>query len=91
MMGRSESSSSLLSGEGGSSAMVEPSDMKDRCEGWLEGKRACLTGLIGEDCARPSLFFHVSCRAIAPLVRRPVAAPEAAKACTSEGLILLFL
>lgn len=32
VMGRSASSSSLNSGDGGSSAIVEPSEMKDSCD-----------------------------------------------------------
>lgn len=60
VMGRSASSSSLNSGDGGSSGMVEVSEMNDRCDGWEEGKRACLVCLIGEDSGKPSLFFHVA-------------------------------
>lgn len=40
--GRSASSSSLISGDGGSSGMVEPSDMNDKEVMLVEGKRACL-------------------------------------------------
>lgn len=65
VMGRSVSSSSLNSGDGGSSAMVDPSEMKDSCdicdmlvvEDW---RRACLVCLIGEDSGSPSRFFHVA-------------------------------
>lgn len=89
--GRSASSSSLNSGDGGSSAMVEPSEMKDRCEGWLEGKRACLVCLIGDDSGRACVFFQLTWRAPFARVRLPVTAPDGAKACTSEGLALLFL
>lgn len=89
LMGRSASSSSLNSGEGGSSAIVDVSEMRDRCEMLLEGKRACFCDLIGEDSGRPSLFFHVACRAAAPLVRRPVAAPDTGSWCVSTFRILL--
>jgi hypothetical protein len=56
--GRSASSSSLNSGDGGSSTMVEPSDINDKCEMLLDAKRACLVCLMGDDSGSPSLFFH---------------------------------
>lgn len=74
--GRSASSSSLNSGEGGSSGFVEPSEMKESCVRLLEGKRACLVWLIGDDSGRLWLFFHEVCRADTTLLRRPAAAPE---------------
>lgn len=40
--GRSASSSSLNSGDGGSSGTVSVSEMNDNVETLLEGKRACL-------------------------------------------------
>ena len=50
--GRSASSSSLNSGDGGSSGIVEPSEMKESCVRLVEGKRACFVWLIGEDSGR---------------------------------------
>ena len=50
--GRSASSSSLNSGEGGSSGTVSVSEMKDSVETLLEEKRACLAWLIGDDSGR---------------------------------------
>ena len=50
--GRSASSSSLNSGDGGSSGIVEPSEMKDNCVMLFEGKRACFRWLIGDDSGR---------------------------------------
>ena len=50
--GKSVSSSSLNSGDGGSSGKVDPSEMKDSCEMLFEGKRACLAWLMGEDSGR---------------------------------------
>ena len=47
--------------------------------------------LIGEDCARLCSFFHVFWRATAPLVLRPVAAPDDANFDASAGFVLLFL
>lgn len=96
VMGRSASSSSLDCGDGGSSLCTEPSVMKDSwdtCERLVvvDWKRACLVCLIGEDSGSPSRFFHVSCRAAAPLVRRPVAAPDSACCCMLADLILLNL
>ena len=74
--GRSASSSSLNSGDGGSSGMVEPpSEMKESWVRLLEGKRACLVWLMGEDSGKLWVDFHEYCRA---LFRRSVAPPEAA-------------
>lgn len=57
----------------------------------MDWKRACLVCLIGEDSGSPSRFFHVSCRAAAPRVRRPVAVPDSACCCMLADLILLNL
>lgn len=65
--GRSVSSSSLNSGEGGSSSSV-----KERWETLWEGRRVCLVCLIGEDSARPEAFFQVGCLLAAVRVRLPV-------------------
>ena len=50
--GRSASSSSLSSGDGGSSAMVDPSETKDMVERLFELNLACLTCLMGDDSGR---------------------------------------
>lgn len=91
--GKSASSSSLNSGEGGSSAMVEPSEIKESCVKLLEGKRACLVCVMGEDSGRPCCCFQETWRA--ETVRRfrllTVAAPEGANFCMSDGRIFLLL
>jgi len=74
--GRSASSSSLCAGEGGLSGMVEPSETKERCDTLFDGKRACLIGLIGDDCGRLWFFFHVDWRASATRSRLLIAVPE---------------
>ena len=50
--GMSASSSSLQSGDGGSSATVSASEMKDNACVLFDGKRACLAWLMGEDSGR---------------------------------------
>lgn len=89
--GRSASSSSLNSGDGGSSGIVEPSEMKERWVGLLEGKRACLAWLIGDDSGKLCFFFQETCRADATLVLRPVAGPEDGDFCRPDGRTLLLL
>jgi len=76
--GRSASSSSLWTGDGGLSGTVEPSEMKERCETLFEGKRACLAWFMGEDSGRLYDFFHEACLCAATLSRRVVAAPDEA-------------
>ena len=88
--GRSVSSSSLNSGDGGSSGTVEPSDMNDKAVMLCEGKRACLLCVIGDDSGRPRLFFHETCRFVGTLLRLPVSVPVDGILCRSSGLILLF-
>lgn len=89
--GRSASSSSLNSGDGGSSGIVEPSEMKESCVRLLEGKRACLAWLIGDDSGRLCSFFHEVWRADMVLFFRPCPAPEDSGFCMSVVLIFLLL
>lgn len=57
--GRSASSSSLNSGDGGSSGTVVVSEMKERLWMLFEAKCACLVCLMGDDSGRSLSFFHV--------------------------------
>lgn len=50
--GRSASSSSLNSGDGGSSGTVDASEMKERLWMLFDAKCACLVCLIGDDSGR---------------------------------------
>jgi hypothetical protein len=88
--GMSASSSSLNSGDGGSSGIVEPSEMKESCVRLFEGKRACLVWWIGEDSGSPCPLFHDRCRADDTLFLRFVAAPADGNFCISAGRILLL-
>lgn len=76
--GKSASSSSLNSGEGGSSGTVDVSEMNERLCMLLVGKCACLLCLMGEDSGRSLSFFHVAWLRAENLFLRPVAAPEEA-------------
>ena len=76
--GRSASSSSLNSGEGGSSGTVVVSEMNDRLCVLFEGNCACLVCLIGEDSGKSWFFFHVCWFRAENLGLRPVAAPDEA-------------
>lgn len=88
--GRSVSSSSLNSGDAGSSGIVDPSEMNERDVILFEGKRACLVGLMGEDSGRPRLFFQETARPACALPLRRVIAPDECILCRSRGLILLL-
>lgn len=76
--GRSASSSSLNSGDGGSSGTVVVSEMKERLWMLFEAKCACLVCLMGDDSGRSLSFFHVCWFRAENLFLRPVAAPEEA-------------
>ena len=89
--GRSASSSSLISGDGGSSAIVEPSEMKDSEVMLCEGKRACLVWLMGDDSGRPRLFFQDTFLPVRALSLLLVIAPDECILCRSSGLTLLLL
>ena len=91
LTGMSASSSSLNSGDGASSGIVEPSEMKESCVMLCEGKRACLVWCIGDDSGSPWLPFQDPCRADDARFLRPVAAPDGANFWRSEGRILLWL
>lgn len=94
--GRSASSSSLCTGDGGLSGMVEVSEMKERWEmGWVglwgaAAKRACLAWSMGEDSGRLWVFFHEAWRD-ETRVRRPVAAPDETVFCMPAGRMRLRL
>jgi len=76
--GRSASSSSLNSGDGGSSGTVVVSEMKERLCMLFVAKCACLVCLMGDDSGRSLSFFHVCWFRAENLFLRPVAAPEEA-------------
>lgn len=76
--GKSASSSSLTSGDGGSSGTVVVSEMNERLWMLSEGKWACLVCLIGDDSGRSWLFFQVCWFRAENLFLRPDAAPEEA-------------
>lgn len=76
--GRSASSSSLNSGDGGSSGTVVVSEMNDRLCVLAEGNCACLVCLIGDDSGRSWFFFQVCWFRAENLFLRPVAAPDEA-------------
>jgi len=90
--GRSVSSSSLCTGDGGLSGTVEPSEINESFDTWLVGKRACLAWLMGEDSGKLWVFFHEACLVVI-LVLRPVAAADDAAfgMLTLAVLILLLL
>lgn len=76
--GRSASSSSLNSGDGGSSGIVVVSDMNERLCVLFEGNCACLVCLIGDDSGRSWFFFQVCWFRAENRFLRPVAAPDEA-------------
>ena len=89
--GKSASSSSLNSGDGGSSGIVEPSEMKESWVRLCEGKRACLVWWMGDDSGNPCPLFHERRRADGTRCLRPVIGPEDGNFCKSDGRILLLL
>jgi hypothetical protein len=89
--GKSVSSSSLNSGDGGSSGIVDPSEMKESCVRLCEEKRACLVWWIGDDSGNPCPLFHDRCRADDTRCLRPVIGPDDGNFCRSDGRILLLL
>lgn len=89
--GRSASSSSLNSGDGGSSGIVDPSEINDSCVRLFEENRACLVWLIGDDSGRWLLFFHETCLPELVLFLLAVAAPEEGSFGMFDCLIFLLL
>lgn len=82
--GRSASSSSLNSGEGGSSGTVLASDTNDKLCVLVEGKCACLVRLIGDDSGKSWFLFHVCWLRAENRFLRPVAAPD-------EAYVFMFI
>lgn len=76
--GRSASSSSLNSGDGGSSGIVVVSETNERLCVLFEGNCACLMRLIGDDSGKSWFFFHVCWFRAENRFLRPVAAPDEA-------------
>jgi len=76
--GRSASSSSLNSGDGGSSGTVVASETKERLCVLSEGNCACLMRLIGDDSGRSWFLFQVCWLRAENRFLRPVAAPDEA-------------
>jgi len=77
-VGKSASSSSLNSGDGGSSGTVVVSEMKERLWMLFVAKCACLVCLMGDDSGRSLSFFQFCWFRAENLFLRPVAAPEEA-------------
>lgn len=82
-IGKSASSSSLCTGDGGLSGTVDPSEMKERVETVLEANRACFVCAMGDDSGRLFCFFH-ACRVVMR-GRRPVVVPEEGNRAMSKG------
>jgi hypothetical protein len=76
--GRSASSSSLNSGDGGSSGTVVASETKERLCVLSDGNCACLMRLIGDDSGKSWFLFQVCWLRAENLFLRPVAAPDEA-------------
>jgi hypothetical protein len=76
--GRSASSSSLNSGDGGSSGTVLASETNERLCVLFEGNCACLVRLIGDDSGKSWFLFQVCWFRAENLFLRPVAAPDEA-------------
>ena len=82
--GRSASSSSLNSGDGGSSGTVLASETNARLCVLLEGNCACLVRLIGDDSGKSWFLFQVCWLRAENRFLRPVAAPD-------EAYVFMFI